>query len=266
MMLSALSRYSGLAWVAAAVFSVVCAAPCNAGMIWTEIGDAGNAPRPSGQPDAAQDTTGSGVLNSILGVIDSRFEDIDAFRIRIDDPDGFSAGLKSGPLDIADGFLFLFDENGNAVVADNDSDFLVFLSDVISEIPIGTLAGHAAGDYYIAVSTGFSAPLDPFDPLSPTINDGDLPVNASGELLFDLASDSLDSALGAIGPSATDTAFDHWEFNSRSDNLDDSSYAIVLTGASFAQQSVVPEPASFGIWAGVLITVGCVRGQRKRRH
>ena len=252
------------------------AVPASAG-VWTESSDAGNRPSSDGLGESAQITSGIGAISTISGTFDNSslfFEDIDLFKIKIDDPGSFSASVfGTDPLAVADTFLFLFDANGFGVAADNDSAAIgdAFVNMVVpsattiarSELTAGAISGLSAGDYFIGLSTGFALNFGlPFPA-------GDLPVNANGDLIFDLAADYLDGKSlfapgpgGVVLPSAADNQFAGWQFNGSNDGSLDTAYEIRLTGTSFAQ---VPEPASLAVWSTLAIGLISFRCRRRRR-
>src|SRR6187402_3631151 len=84
--------------------------------IYVETGDAGDS------PGTAQIAAGSGPLTSILGQIDSSADD-DIYRIRISDPANFSASSNNSGTQLSvdhDTILFLFDEFGFGIIANDD--------------------------------------------------------------------------------------------------------------------------------------------------
>jgi len=117
-----------------------------AGTVYFESDDAGHL------PELAQDVAFVGSVDAILGRIENAF-DADLFRFVIDDPGAFSASTTVDDNSAVDPQLFLFDQWGRGVVA-NDNRFGVPLP----LIPQGVLHGETPGTYLLAVS---AADCDP---------------------------------------------------------------------------------------------------------
>jgi hypothetical protein len=146
---------------------------------WTETGDAGDL------PGTAQVVEGSGPLDSISGELVGDPDFGDMYQIYIFDPAAFSAATSSG----FDPQLFLFDENGMGVYA-NDDD-----SGLQPSLPPGHLYSPTTpGLYYLAITafdrdpysvTGLIFPSFPFwethgptevgggDPITQWVSSGD---------------------------------------------------------------------------------------------
>jgi len=176
----------------------------------------------------AQAATGVGALDDITGSLTST-NDVDVFRIHIDDPAVFRAETFS-PLDTQ---LFLFSVSGMGIAANDD---LSISRD--AGLPQGNAfyAALSAGDYLIAIS-----PFD-VDPLS------------QGDLIFpNLPKDSF-QVVGASGPGSLGSV-DSWTTS----DLFSGNYRIRLTGVSH-----VPEPST-----GLLLMTGLLGlayRQRRQRH
>jgi hypothetical protein len=179
------------------------------------------------------DTTGIALLTRIEGeliFLTNNLSDIDLYKIHIQSPAHFSARLfVDDPFGPPDTFLFLFDDQGFGVVADNDSPTW---PTPLSEIPAGSLPiGAAPGNYYLGVSTG-TAIL--------TATDADLPLDNFGNEIFgsaDLDADFPDS--GTVNPAGGSGELDTWRRN----------YAFFVPGAyrielTLTQQAAVPEPST----------------------
>jgi hypothetical protein len=198
----------------------------------------------------AHDTTGMSGLTAIKGelvlTLDGR--DIDIFKIEIESPSHFSARLfideTTGP---ADTYLFLFDAAGVGVIADDTS--ASYPDNPLSEIPTGSLPASALpGDYYIAVTAGFS------------LFEERLPLDGNGTEIFD--SDELFADLGAetVAPSSF-LPLASWKLGDP-DNFAPGTYTLELT---LAQAQVIPEPSSLVTLSGflALAALHCRLGRRR---
>ncbi|MCC5829334.1 MAG: PEP-CTERM sorting domain-containing protein [Phycisphaeraceae bacterium] len=155
--------------------------------------------------------------------------DADLFKIRIDDPDNFSAVNSSNPVDfdqpVENGFILaLFDSEGNAVAAARGGNGFPIDSSFVSE----------AGVYYIGLGSA-----------------GAFPRNDAGELLFDIdgagvfAPNALADTKLSSDPRVAWTVFNNEDFllgtGSFTPSLSDRT--IFLTGSTY----FIPEPASVAL-------------------
>lgn len=108
---------------------------------WTEAGDAGQL------PGAAQIVAGSTALTTINGTLGG---DVDMFLIQIDSPAAFTAACAPG----LDTVLWLFDENGLGVVANDDGP-----TGNAASLPTGWV--RAPGRHYLAVGCFGTGPRTP---------------------------------------------------------------------------------------------------------
>jgi hypothetical protein len=167
---------------------------------YSEVGDAGDLPA------TAAVTTGpstSTALTRIVGVVE--FNDADMYRIRICQPASFGATTvgQTGQ----DTQLFLFRPNGTGIVFNDDSSG-GFQSTLTSQF----VSALAAGEYYLAIS---EYDTDPYA--------------AGAEMWLD---QPYDLERAPDGPGAAGVV-DAWF----SDGSESAPYAILLTGACFAQGS-----------------------------
>jgi hypothetical protein len=198
-------------------------ATVRAGITWNEIGDAGQ-----NGPAAAQIVTGSGTLDSILGVIgqDLGGSDADVYQILITDFQIFSA-QTSGALDT---MLWLFKADGTGQVMNDD---IVNGSNTLS---ILTSQGvFANGLYYLAVSRFNNRPQD--------VGNTDL---------FSSTSTWPGPHAGQYQPNGAAGAFHHWTGSGGATG----GYMISLTGAS-----AVPAPGALA----TMLTLVALAGPRRRR-
>lgn len=200
---------------------------------FTEIGDAGEL------PGAAQYTGAVGPLEYIQGTMLNfpGIRDIDVFAIDIFDPNSFFAStVNSNTVGVAPEFdtqLFLFDRNGNGVVANDDAP-----ADLRSTIPAGSLMGRAADLYFLAIA-----------------EIGDTPIDDMGNPLFDFDG----SAVSGVGPLAG------WLSDLNATAASGGLYQIDLAGARGAEISqVVPEPATLAMFS-VLLSLVAVRTRFRPR-
>jgi RHS repeat-associated protein len=180
---------------------------------WFEVGNSGAL------PSTAQVPVGTGPLTLISGFTSfGDFEDL--YRIRIDEPVLFSATTDPSFDPAADGDfdtqLFLMDENGFAVLANNDCAGCVGRSYLAPPATDGTGATiPGPGIYYIGI-TGF-----PRRPVSPGGNIFDIPIPGG-----------FTEISGPDGPGAGQPMTD-WAGSTPENGF----YAIALTGCSFAAES-----------------------------
>jgi len=218
-----------------------CAVPAWAGPIWIESGDAGNLAA------TANNTTGSGVLSTILGNLsaadpfDSAF-DVDLYQIFIADPASFSVSTVNSPgLNVSDPQLFLFDSVGQGIYMNDDDES--GLNGSQSNLPAGHAFGPAsAGTYYLAIGWWNNEPLDAL--LNPIFED----VNG----------------FGVNGPAAGSGALAAWD-NNVLQRLDlETAYEIRLTGVG--SEATVPEPGTLVLIATGLAGVAHRRLRKTRPH
>ena len=128
------------------IFALAVAAPAPAAVYYESV-DAGAL------PFMAEDVLLAGPVDSLEGRIAHSF-DTDLFRIRIDDPAAFSARANVVAGYAPDPQLFLFDQWGRGIVA-NDN----WLPSPLPQIPSGTLQGWSPGTYLLGVSPAGNDPL-----------------------------------------------------------------------------------------------------------
>jgi hypothetical protein len=197
------------------------------GQVWVEVGDA-----PDDIPNR-QDTSGVGPLTNIRGAT-SEQNRVDVYSIVITDPLAFYAttdpnyanGNQTGTASY-DTRLFLFDENGGPVLANDDSidgaPFPSLITDP-SVFPLNLDASAvgislSAGKYLLAV-TGWA-------------ND---PEDAAGTNLFSTDGNISVSNIELHGPNTAAGAFVGWEGTGEFGD-----YNVELGGATFC---MVPEPST----------------------
>ena len=130
------------------------------GAPYFEIDDAGQT------LDFAQNVELFRVVDSIEGRIEHAF-DADLYRLVIDEPIVFSATavpIFNGAPDLQ---LFLFDEWGRGVVA-NDN----WLSSSLPQIPVETLSGQSPSLYLLGVAPADDDPLSIFGEIFPDLDEG----------------------------------------------------------------------------------------------
>jgi hypothetical protein len=205
-------RLLGLVVLAAFLVAV----PAHAGIIWTEVGDAGALP-------ASAQSGGSGPLDTIVGTLaGGSFNDVDLYLIYINDPAAFSARTLGPVLGDAntiyfDTQLFLFNYAGQGV--EGNDDIVQFTQRNSYLTPGNASAPTAPGLYYLAVSAWNNDPTSGLSAMFPDLGDGILAPSGTGVL----------TGWTNGGESWYDTGLN---------------YEIALTGAS-----AVPEP-------GTLLLVG----------
>jgi hypothetical protein len=203
--------------------ALLSAAPAQ-GLVWNEVGAAGNLPA------SAQVTLGVGPLTQIAGSLDELTE-VDMFQIWIEDPLGFSAATVSSSLSVPDPQLFLFDGSGLGVFMNDDADS--GLSGSQSELPAGHPSGPpAAGLYYLAIGR--------FD---------NEPFSDSGRIFMDSIQTTGPADPGGQDPvtSWNDDVIGHPDFETL--------YQIDLTGA----RAAVPEPGTLAIVLSGLAGLSALR-------
>lgn len=177
-------------------------------------GDAGD------MPGDAQNTVGFGDLMEITGNIEmlSSSLDVDMYRIFIANPALFSATTVGTDGTLANTQLFLFNQAGLGVLANDDAD----VTTQRSLIPVGSIGMQPPGFYLLAISS--------FD------RD---PVSAGG-LIF--PSIPTTGVFGPTGPGGGLPLIGYQTLGDQS-----GTYTIQLTGAQFAVQrdpGVIPEPST----------------------
>jgi hypothetical protein len=143
---------------------ILCTALAAAGPEWPEAGDAGPL------PISAQTVTGAGPLSKITGRLNGMpplpsrgvgdFQDM--YLIRIIDPMNFMAStdiLNGGFADF-DANLFLFELDGRGLLGNIGLGSNATLTSASNDGSGAEL--DAPGDYYLAISGGFSVPADGF--------------------------------------------------------------------------------------------------------
>lgn len=204
-----------LATIAMAIGAMLASAPASAAFIWSE-----QAPGAGETLATAQVTRGATSLNAIdriqgtlattVPVGGNPRNEVDLYKIYIDDAAGFSARTESSNPD--DTALFLFDASGLGVFMNDDNGF-----DLLSALPgVG-----ADGFYFLGVALGGFSALD---------------ASLNSVFLSGLFTDVLgaDPARGALaGWSEGFASFDDTGL----------SYDIALTGARVA----VPEPTTLAL-------------------
>ncbi len=222
--------------------------------MWTEVGDA-----PEGVP-GRQDTLGVGPLTSIVGQINRGVGDhTDTYSIIVTDVQQFYATTKSffggtattATGGVADTRLWLWDELGNPLIANDDvNDASLGTTDNLrSFISDPSTFTANTGEVVAPTATGISLVAGQKYLLSISLFSND-PDDAGGVDIFSLGSDfdALHGPNTAAGP------FAGWE-NGASTTVAD--YTIALRGATFC---AVPEPASLA-----LISIGAIALLRRRR-
>lgn len=195
--------------------------------------DAGQLPA-TAQP--AQGPTLDTPLDAITGTIDSN-SDQDLFKIRITDPEGFSASTDNPGTTVPDIMLYLFKEDGRGVLATDD-----FETRDKSKMPKGSLAGGESGVYLIGASVYYT---------TPTSKEGDI---------FELEMlGGTDTPIGAEGP-GRDSPLTGWDVFPDPEEQT-GSYRIELTGATFV---AVPEPSSRLLIAAALASLAVLRPRARR--
>ncbi len=215
----------------AAIFLAV--APAWA-VTYTETGDAGQL-RATAQPTAANQAAANQPLTAILGGLLGA-TDIDLFLINITSPSTFSATTVNATTGFLDTALFLFDNNGRPIYANDDDPGGLSVN---STLPAGNgLSPTVAGVYYLGIS--FS---------------GAQPVNSSNITLF-----ASGNSTDVRGPNASATGpLTNWDTSGIIPSGSfPASYRIDLTGATTA---AVPEPTTFAF--AVIGGIGLV-GLRQR--
>ncbi len=212
-------RFFIIAALSLAGITSVSASTCQNSGIWDE-GDLGQTDAGK-MPNTANITTGIGTLTRICGNLSNPSNGVDMYEILITGPTftATTSGRGANPLD--DPALFLFDVNGDGIIANNDicgcNTQAQFLNVAITP-----------GLYFLAIAV-----------------DDQQPENKKGKLIFG----DITGTTGLIFPQVANPNLDSWTGNGSTTGQ----YLIDLTGAQFAQ---APEPATLGlIGAGLALIV-----------
>ncbi len=187
---------------------------------WTEQGDAGDL------PNSAQIVSGSGVLNSITGIMNAG--DADMYLINIVNPGLFSAHAY-GDTGI-DPQLFLFDIDKKGIMANDDIGILSNgVYSLEAKLPVGNANSPTlSGLYYLAISNFNQDPEDTFGDIFPDLPFSDVhsPFTGAGSI----------SGWDGMGSSTA------------------RHYTIALTGAGYTPASTVPAPGAL-LLSGIGVSV-----------
>ena len=201
----------------------------------------------------AQVTVGAGILKGIAGTLTTSVnsQQVDMYKIQITDPTAFSAIVSGSTLDgssseLSDSELYLFDQNGNGLLANDDIGGSPY--NLYSAFPAGSAANLAPGVYFIAVT-----------------NYKTFAYNQFNNLIFNTTADP--TAVVGPNPNRTDVAVASW--NVSPDRSDIGGYLVSLTGAEYADElpgptNATPEPASLTL--GALGALGLAAGYWRRRR
>lgn len=204
-------------------------------VVLMEVGDAGDLP---GTAQFSEGVEPFGTpLTAITGEITDGLDN-DMFKIHISDPVNFSATTTNGGTTVDDTMLYLFDENGFGVLANDDTDATTNFTSTLSA---GSLTiSDAAGVYYIAVSVLFNTPL-----------------SSSGDIFIVDVLLATTQTIGANGTGAGDplNAWDNVPFSF----IGPENYQIDLTGATFAA-AAAPVPSMSNVSILVLCAAILVLG------
>ena len=230
-------RYQGVVCALGAMVAFAGAAEARGGSaeLHVELGDAGD-----GIGGAAQiaGVTPGAALGLITGATNANEQDfVDAYRIRITDPELFLATTNGSGFDT---MLYLFDMDGNGLLANDDSSGVVTQSTLVGSSDDGTGITIGVGTYILAV-TGFQ--MDPVDLL--------------GQAIFDIPIGNLSEVSGPDGAGGGNP-LDAWQDNTVLGGAATGSYSITLRGVS-----VVPTPGVVGLAGAAGLGMG-VRRRRRR--
>lgn len=224
------------ALAAIALFVPAAHASIDRGPDFIEPGDTGSS------RDTAKDvkTEAGGTVSTISGSLGGGglrgpgdFQDV--YRIRISDPSAFKISLKNSSFDIPDAMLFLFNENGNPIMASNNSD-PENLDPVLNNVDNAFFTD--AGIYYLAIT---SAPSEARIELE----------NGESIALFNL----VNNPFGTVGP-AEGTGDFEWTSEWTPPNPNNfGSYMMLLDGVTS-----VPSPAGLAV-----LGIGLFANRRRRR-
>lgn len=232
----------------------------NPDAIWEEIRidlhefDNGNAHYEQGDaPEypAAQMTHGTGAIDTIVGMTDPASGDyVDAYQIRVTDPAAFSVSTDASYDDRGaaefDTRLWLFDDRGNLVMANDDNPVTLEFQSLMTNpdqfpgIGFDNPRAVEAGAVYTLVVSGW-------------LND---PLDASNRVLADIGPNH---GADLSGPNPLASSFARWR--NEAVRVEGGHYVLSLHGAEFA---VVPEPC-WGLWSMVLGIIPLAR-LRHRAH
>tara|TARA_B100001059_G_C17724861_1_gene522835 strand:+ start:434 stop:1132 length:699 start_codon:yes stop_codon:yes gene_type:complete len=225
-----------IALAAIALFVPAAHASIDRGPDFIEPGDTGSS------RDTAKDvkTEAGGTISTISGSLGGggfrgQGDYQDVYRIRISDASAFKISLKNSSFDIPDAMLFLFNENGNPIMASNNTD-PENLDPVLNNADNAFF--NEAGIYYLAIT---SAPSEARVQLT----------NGESVALFNL----VNNPFGTVGP-AEGTGDFQWTSDWTAPDFDNfGSYLMLLDGVSS-----VPAPAGLA-----LLGLGLLGGRRRRR-
>lgn len=144
----------------AAMILATAAPSCASGTMYFEADDAGQL------VDTAQGVSLVGNVEGIIGQIENAF-DADLFRVLIDDPWSFSAQVVVSESQAVNPQLFLFDEWGHGVIANDDG-----LDSPLPYLPPGSLVNEPAGMYLLGISAADCDPRGPFGDIFPNVATG----------------------------------------------------------------------------------------------
>ncbi|MEO8079688.1 MAG: PEP-CTERM sorting domain-containing protein [Caldimonas sp.] len=227
-----MSRLHSLALSAVLVSAMVAATPAHA-LAWNESPPGAGETLATAQTiDGVAGTTLTdifGTLETVTLVNATPRNQVDLYRIFIDDVSTFSATTLSGNPD--DTALFLFDSAGFGIYSNDDNGF-----DLLSTLPVG--GPTVPGIYYLGVSVGGFVARDLF-----------------GTGLF--LSGSFTDVVGA-DPAAGGLSY--WDEGFATLNEGGLAYDIALTGVSVV---AVPEPSELLL---LLAGLGAVAARLRRRR
>ena len=204
--------------------SLFATAHANAGVIYTEVGDAGEL------IGTAQTVTGAtGTLDAIRGNLTAG---ADLFKIILTGGQAFSATTTSSSLAFNDfdTELFLFDSTGKGLFANDDS------TDSPPQSTITGFTPSVTGTYFLAIAGA-----------------GYLPTSSGGQI-FASSGGFLTAAGTPTGPGGA-FPLSGWTSVSSESGL----YEIRLTGASIINAAAVPEPGSYWMLGAGLFAMAIVR-------
>ncbi len=196
--------------------------------IYTESGDAGQT------VGTAQNVTGVANLTRIEGSLMPDGNDVDIFRIVINDFANFRAdtfGTRAGGFPNPDTQLFLFDENGFGVYGNDDAPGG---GTVDSELISGVVSSN--GTYLLAITTFNNEPI------------------SAGGAIFDPTGAPFTATVTPTGPGGG-SALTGWDSNG--DSGEHGAYGINLEGAT-----VIPAPGAVLLAAFGLPIVGIAKRRR----